>query len=140
MLLLISLNLCYLDMRAESGPVGKCPSKDGELPVYLPDASDCSLFYECSNGVPNQKECLPGLCFDPKLNVCAFAPKQNKGNNHYVWRAPQIVSVSLSGQNNQLLRYSLSQVMDSLFKKFDVFVLFIIVVLVLCLQRCILSS
>lgn len=53
-------------------PVGECPAKNGPVPTYLLDSKDCHLFYECESGEAIPKECLPELCFDPVLHVCAF--------------------------------------------------------------------
>jgi len=54
-------------------PVGECPVPQGSLPVYLPDSDDCSIFYECdAAGTPVQKECMPGLEFNPTTHVCEF--------------------------------------------------------------------
>ncbi|XP_025832634.1 chitin-binding domain protein cbd-1 [Agrilus planipennis] len=52
---------------------GVCPAVDplGHS-VYLPHKSDCSKFYECSNGVPVEQSCPNGLLFNPKLNVCDY--------------------------------------------------------------------
>lgn len=51
-------------------PVGQCPPVQGTYPVYLPDSSNCSIFYECSHGRPHQLNCPAGLHFNSVLNVC----------------------------------------------------------------------
>ncbi|RZC39266.1 CBM 14 domain containing protein, partial [Asbolus verrucosus] len=53
----------------------ECPPVDGPDAVYFPDPTDCSRFYECSNGVAYLFDCPAGLDFDPKLNVCNY-PEQ----------------------------------------------------------------
>ncbi|KAJ3630925.1 hypothetical protein MTP99_012088 [Tenebrio molitor] len=50
------------------GPDG-CPAVDGKDSVYLPD-EDCTVFWQCSNGVPILQKCPEGLHFNPTLNVC----------------------------------------------------------------------
>lgn len=46
-------------------PVSSCPIPEtGWYPTYLRDMNDCSVFYECSNGVPYQFSCDTGLFFD----------------------------------------------------------------------------
>lgn len=55
-------------------PIGQCPFPDLEHPVYLPDSSDPTKFYQCSHGVPYPLYCPDGLHFNPSLNVC-FQPK-----------------------------------------------------------------
>lgn len=37
---------------------------------YLPHPTDCTKFFECSNGVPYPFDCNPGLHFNQKLNIC----------------------------------------------------------------------
>ncbi|XP_050499871.1 peritrophin-1-like isoform X1 [Diabrotica virgifera virgifera] len=61
-----------------SQAVGTCPPVDGDFPVYLPDATDCIIFYECSNGKPIQLQCAPGTLFDEKRGICAI--EVNCGN------------------------------------------------------------
>ncbi|KAF5286749.1 hypothetical protein FQA39_LY04172 [Lamprigera yunnana] len=48
-----------------------CPFPDpGGESVYFPHETDCSLFYECSNGEPILLECPGDLVFNPDKNVC----------------------------------------------------------------------
>lgn len=51
-------------------PDGQCPDKDPGMPVYLADTEDCTIYYECSNGVAVENVCPPGLAFNPTLHVC----------------------------------------------------------------------
>lgn len=49
-----------------------CPEEDGPIPVFLPDPTDCSKYYECSNGVPISNECTGELVWNPELHTCDF--------------------------------------------------------------------
>ena len=53
-------------------PVGECPPGNSGETILLPDASDCSVFYKCSNGVPVRQQCPSGLLFNPQLQVCDY--------------------------------------------------------------------
>ncbi|GJQ68679.1 hypothetical protein Trydic_g17219 [Trypoxylus dichotomus] len=46
-----------------------CPLEE-EFPTFLPNESDCSLYYECSNGIPILMECPEGMAFNPVFDVC----------------------------------------------------------------------
>ena len=52
------------------GP-GECPPP-GERndTVLLPDPTNCSNFFSCSNGVPILMHCPDGLYFNDELDVC----------------------------------------------------------------------
>ncbi|XP_022901765.2 chondroitin proteoglycan-2-like [Onthophagus taurus] len=54
----------------------KCPSVNGEFPVYLPH-EDCTKFCVCDWGKAHILDCPSGLHFNPKLNVCDWP--QNAG-------------------------------------------------------------
>ncbi|CAG2061137.1 unnamed protein product [Timema podura] len=48
-----------------------CPKYDlKDLSILIPHPSDCTKFYECSNGVSVLEKCPPGLEFNPILFVC----------------------------------------------------------------------
>lgn len=50
----------------------KCPWPEPEDPVYFPHPTNCSLYYECSNGVPILEKCPPGLHWSPSQDICTF--------------------------------------------------------------------
>uniref|UniRef100_A0A336MA74 CSON014233 protein n=1 Tax=Culicoides sonorensis TaxID=179676 RepID=A0A336MA74_CULSO len=50
----------------------ECPAEDGEFASYLPHESDCSLFYECSNGTPILLSCPPGLDWNREINFSKY--------------------------------------------------------------------
>ena len=50
-----------------------CPAKDGKYPVFLPNPSDCSTYYMCSNGVPYLYSCPADLEFNSRRHVCDFS-------------------------------------------------------------------
>ncbi|PSN39609.1 hypothetical protein C0J52_06909 [Blattella germanica] len=52
-----------------SGPIS-CPETQPGYTVYIPDPNDCSIFYECSFGVPYQLSCPVGLHFNPVSHIC----------------------------------------------------------------------
>ncbi|KAF5286748.1 hypothetical protein FQA39_LY04171 [Lamprigera yunnana] len=48
-----------------------CPFPDpGGESIYFPHETDCSLYYQCSNGEPILLECPGDLVFNPDKNVC----------------------------------------------------------------------
>lgn len=55
----------------------ECPTVDGEYPVYG-TLSNLSQFCQCSNGTPYLHECISGLQFNPKLNVCAWPTAEDE--------------------------------------------------------------
>jgi len=52
-------------------PDGVCPERDPtDESVFLPDKEDCTIYYECSNGIAIPMECPDNTYFNPSLNVC----------------------------------------------------------------------
>lgn len=47
-----------------------CP--DDPEDQYLPNPTDCSSFFQCSNGLPYLQPCPRGLVFDRNLKVCNY--------------------------------------------------------------------
>lgn len=47
------------------------PNVNDTQPIH-PDTSNCSRYYECSNGLAISRDCPPGLLFDKNLLVCTF--------------------------------------------------------------------
>jgi len=48
----------------------ECPESSGDIPVFLPDPTNCSRYYECQGNWPILMECAPPLHFDSDMNVC----------------------------------------------------------------------
>jgi hypothetical protein len=71
-LLLLALLACFgLLVSAGVLPQGSCPETDPlDHSVLLPHPTDCSKFFICSNGVPIEVWCPPGLYFNNELKVC----------------------------------------------------------------------
>merc|ERR1712002_565908 len=44
-------------------------SADG-LPVFIPDPTNCSRYYECQGDWAILMDCAPPLHFDPSVNIC----------------------------------------------------------------------
>lgn len=57
---------CEGDETPEEG----CPAVDGPEPTYLVHATNCRLYFVCSNGVPLERQCAQGLHFNPVLRAC----------------------------------------------------------------------
>ena len=55
----------------ETSPVQCHYSEDGYA-VILPNPEDCSTFFICVGLTPVEKQCKPGLLFNPELLVCDF--------------------------------------------------------------------
>jgi hypothetical protein len=59
-------------------PPGSCPqSSTPQNTLMLPHPSDCAIFYMCSNGVPTEMHCLPGLHFNNQLKRCDWQQNAN---------------------------------------------------------------
>jgi hypothetical protein len=55
-----------------------CPYPDPfDHTVLLPDHTDCSRFFMCSNGKPVQHHCPAGLHFNELLKVCDYPHNVN---------------------------------------------------------------
>lgn len=55
-----------------STPVGTCPPTNQRPTVYLPHATDCSLFFLCNFGTPlEMPPCAAGTKFDTVTSRCA---------------------------------------------------------------------
>lgn len=52
-------------------PVDECPDEDSEV-VYLPDDENCSIYYECRDGMPILDMCVGDLFFNPVINACEY--------------------------------------------------------------------
>lgn len=48
----------------------RCPARDGDEPVLMPDEFNCSTYHVCHNGEPVRQECDDGLHFNPVLGSC----------------------------------------------------------------------
>ncbi|KAL0270894.1 UNVERIFIED_CONTAM: hypothetical protein PYX00_008167 [Menopon gallinae] len=57
----------------EPKPIGRCPPRDipNKPPRFLPDANDCSVYYECSGGKMITRKCPEGECFSRMKKGCA---------------------------------------------------------------------
>ncbi|KAG5885073.1 hypothetical protein JTB14_036642 [Gonioctena quinquepunctata] len=66
----VFLLVCALTYVVAS-PVGDCPRKDGDSPVYLADSEYCAKFYECSNGHAFPFICARGAYWSAKDNKCS---------------------------------------------------------------------
>jgi hypothetical protein len=51
----------------------RCPSGY----AYVPDPSNCAVFYHCYNWQPMKKLCPPGLFFDHQTLVCNWPHNVN---------------------------------------------------------------
>ncbi|XP_072384948.1 uncharacterized protein [Diabrotica undecimpunctata] len=56
-----------------------CPNS--ATPTYLPDTSNCSIYYECIRGHQYQLVCPPGLLFNTDTNYCDVAEYVNCNDN-----------------------------------------------------------
>nr|CAH7765322.1 unnamed protein product [Callosobruchus chinensis] len=77
--------------KAESSPnslTATCPPVDGPRSQYFPHETNCSLFYQCSNGVPYLQECPSGLYFNPKIDVCDYPRNVDCHNKNGTTEAP----------------------------------------------------
>lgn len=75
----MALAACVATMVQVAGaPVGTCPAVDPiNRSILLPDSSDCTLYYMCSNGAAILMYCPPGLHFNPVSNVCDWPANAN---------------------------------------------------------------
>lgn len=46
-------------------PDPECLSSDTEASIFLPEPTNCEIFYQCSNGYKIQIKCPAGLHFNP---------------------------------------------------------------------------
>ncbi|XP_055522436.1 peritrophin-1-like [Wyeomyia smithii] len=70
-MLIIFIITCLLATTGVTLADSECPPiHDPLYSVYLRHESDCSKFYQCSNGVPMELQCPSGLLFNDQLNVC----------------------------------------------------------------------
>lgn len=49
-----------------------CPPRDGRYALLLPDITNCSRFYICSNGRAIRMDCPAGLHFNRFKKVCDY--------------------------------------------------------------------
>ncbi|XP_060524689.1 peritrophin-48-like [Cylas formicarius] len=61
---------CITDSSDESGNF----CLNGE---YYPDNTDCTKYYQCSNGMLISMVCAPGLHFSPSFKVCTYTEEAN---------------------------------------------------------------
>ena len=47
-----------------------CPPSTDGFPVFLPDPTDCTKYYECQGDWAISMDCAPPLFFDPALSIC----------------------------------------------------------------------
>merc|ERR1739844_239863 len=58
-----------------------CPEKDG----YFEDTRQCDKYYDCYDGIPEERLCSDGLVFDPfsrKREPCDLCPRLNGFYSH----------------------------------------------------------
>ena len=59
-------------------PPGSCPTPGPlEYTVLLPNPTDCSSFFSCSNGIPVLFQCPGGLHFNNELQTCDWPDNAN---------------------------------------------------------------
>jgi len=46
----------------------ECPS--GISLTFIPDAFDCTTYYQCFNGIKQTRKCFSGFVFDPEFSIC----------------------------------------------------------------------
>lgn len=69
------LMFCVIAM-IQAAPIGTCPAvTDPDNPVYLPDDTECKVYYVCTDGIPVPTECGPNTFWNCEENVCVF-PEQ----------------------------------------------------------------
>ncbi|GJQ66214.1 hypothetical protein Trydic_g4272 [Trypoxylus dichotomus] len=44
---------------------------------FCGDSTDCTIFDECSGGVPYKSTCAAGLCSDPSISACNYCSLVN---------------------------------------------------------------
>ena len=54
----------------QPGPVGNCPSQNGQYPVFLADGAHCDRYWVCDWGRPILMYCPATLHFNTRINVC----------------------------------------------------------------------
>merc|ERR1712137_888367 len=70
---------CSALMKPTFNPDEQCPKVDGTTPKYIRDPTNCSVFYECSNGKAYRLKCPSNLYFDTTLNVCNYRDQVDCG-------------------------------------------------------------
>lgn len=53
--------------------VVECPAPDEGVSPLVPHPETCNLYFECIDGMPNLRHCLPGQLFDRELGICRDA-------------------------------------------------------------------
>ncbi|KAF5286753.1 hypothetical protein FQA39_LY04176 [Lamprigera yunnana] len=68
----------YIETTTSGDLDPECPFPDPGGPgIYFPHETDCSLFYQCSNGYKILQKCPGDLVFNPDKNVCDFRDNTN---------------------------------------------------------------
>jgi hypothetical protein len=81
LLMLPALLACFgQPVSADELPPVTCPDPDPPgVAILLPHPTDCSIYFQCSNGVPIEMHCPPGLQFNKQLKVCDWPENANCG-------------------------------------------------------------
>ncbi|KAI4467480.1 chitin binding peritrophin-a [Holotrichia oblita] len=54
-----------------TGPLVECPT-NSNYATYIPDKSDCTIYYVCNFGKPIQQKCPDGLYYDGTIWACTY--------------------------------------------------------------------
>lgn len=66
---------------ADSGClVNPCPAEDSEDPYFFPSKTDCSIYFICFNGLPQEFKCTEDNVFNQEKNTCT--PRANTNVDH----------------------------------------------------------
>ncbi|XP_015927280.1 peritrophin-44 [Parasteatoda tepidariorum] len=73
----------------------ECSAEDGTH--HLPHPSNCEKFYSCHNGIPHLKNCLLGLHFNARLQVCDYPYRAGCGKIRLSESRDEVIANELIG-------------------------------------------